>query len=122
VVWDVYARQSLDNADGIERQIEDCTREIERLGGIVGKLYLDNDESANSKRKTRRDYRPEYRRLMADVAAKAGRAFVAQDQDRLMRDIREGEDLIDLVERPAAGWCSPAPGRSTSAGRTAACR
>jgi len=98
VVWDIYVRQSLADADGIERQIEDCTREIERLGGVVGNVYPDDDESANSKRRHRADYRPEYRRLMADVAAGASRAFVAQDQDRLMRDVREGEDLIDLVE------------------------
>src|SRR3712207_2537791 len=99
VVWDIYTRQSLDNADGIDRQVEDGTQKIDRLGGVVGRTYIDNDESANSKRRGRADYRPEYRRLMADVAAGASRAFVAQDQDRLMRDVREGEGLIDLVEK-----------------------
>jgi site-specific DNA recombinase len=97
--WDIYARQSIDSADGIDRQVEDCTREIERLGGRLGRVYRDNDESAHSRRRHRADYRPEYQRLMADVAAGVCRAFVVQDQDRLMRDVREGEDLIDLVER-----------------------
>lgn len=99
LVLDVYARQSIDNADGIERQIEDCTREIERMGGTVGHLYVDNDQSAASEKKRRKGYRPEYRRLMVDVAAGASRGFVVQDQDRLMRDVIEGEDLIKLVEQ-----------------------
>lgn len=99
LVWDIYARQSMDNADGIERQIEDCQRAILARGGTVGHLYIDNDESADSRKKKRADYRPEFQRLMGDVAGGRTRAFMVQDQDRLMRDVREGEDLIDLVER-----------------------
>lgn len=99
LVWDIYARQSADDADGIERQIEDCTRAILSRGGTVGQVYIDNDESADSRKKTRKDYRPEFRRLMNDVAEGRCQAFCGQDQDRLMRDVREGEDLIDLVEK-----------------------
>lgn len=95
-VWFIYARQSADHADGIDRQVEYCTQEIQRMGGIVGGIYADNEETADTKK--RRYARPDYRRLMRDVASGSVRAFVAQDQDRLLRDIREGEDLIDLVE------------------------
>lgn len=96
-VWDIYARQSADHADGVDRQIIYCTQEIERMGGRVGTIYTDNDETANTKKA--RYSRPGYKRLLASVAAGTTRAFVAQDQDRLLRDIREGEDLIDLVEK-----------------------
>lgn len=95
-VWDVYARQSADYADGIDRQVAYCTREIEAMGGTVGTIYTDNDETADAKKK--RYSRPGYKRLLAAIASGACKGFVGQDQDRVLRDIREGEDLIDLVE------------------------
>lgn len=96
---DIYARQSIDHADGIARQIEDCTREIHRRGWRVGRIRKDNDKSADSSKRQRSDYRPAYVELMRDMAAGAVQAVVVQDQDRLMRDVREGEDLIDVVQK-----------------------
>jgi site-specific DNA recombinase len=59
----------------------------------------DNDESADSKRRHCADYRPGYRELLADMEHGATDVVVAGAQDRLLRDVREGEDLIDLVNR-----------------------
>ncbi len=93
----LYLRQSKDvegTRAAVDRQLEDCERLCERMGWDVVRTYTDNDVSASSKKP-----RPAYKALFADVKAGACDVIVAWAQDRLLRDVREGEDLIDLVER-----------------------
>src|SRR4051812_15935400 len=94
-----YCRQSRDNEDGIDRQRIQITELCERLYGDAHTIawYLDNDETADAKK--RRRSRPNYTRLFADAEAGAGDVIAFQTTDRLLRDVREMEDFLDLVER-----------------------
>jgi site-specific DNA recombinase len=93
----IYARISQDadgTALGVNRQQEDCQREAERRGWDVVQSYVDNDVSA-----TRSKIRPEYQRMMSDVASGHINALVVWDIDRLTRTPRELEDVIDLADK-----------------------
>lgn len=92
----VYARISKDDGSalGVARQIEDCTREAERRGWQVTHVYTDNDVSASDGKA-----RPEFQRMMREVDAGRLKAIVVWDADRLSRDPRENEDLIDRAEK-----------------------
>jgi DNA invertase Pin-like site-specific DNA recombinase len=91
---------------GITRQKEDITALTERLGGEVAKWYPENDTSAYKKRRIRlpngrsvwRVYRPEFRRMLADYEDGNIDGIIFYDIDRLARQPRDLEDLIDLVE------------------------
>ncbi|MCF6745700.1 recombinase family protein [Blastococcus sp. KM273128] len=97
----IYARQSKDNADGIDRQIEDCRRLLAREGidPDSARAIVDNDVSASSGKR-----RPGYDGELIPEVEAGGRSVlvVAQTQDRLLRKPREMEDLVDLVERTGA--------------------
>jgi DNA invertase Pin-like site-specific DNA recombinase len=100
---------------GVERQREDTEDTRARLRwGAFAKIYKENDTSAFKKRKvTRPDgsvdwvvLRPKFRLLLADLAAGVIDGVVFYDLDRLVRQPRDLEDLIDVVEyvqRPAVG-------------------
>jgi site-specific DNA recombinase len=93
----VYARISEDRDGeglGVERQIRDCLKEAERLGWTVTDKYVDNSVSAYSAKP-----RPEYNRMIRDVEAGHCNAVVAYDLDRLSRNPREIEHIIDLAEK-----------------------
>jgi site-specific DNA recombinase len=92
----VYARISKDDGSalGVARQIEDCTGEAERRGWQVTHIYTDNDVSASNGKA-----RPEFQRMMREVDAGRLKAIVVWDADRLSRDPRENEDLIDRAEQ-----------------------
>ncbi len=93
----LYLRQSRDVENtraAVDRQLDDCERLCQRNGWDVVRIHTDNDTSATSRKP-----RPAYQALFADVQAGACDVIVAWAQDRLLRDVREGEDLIDLVER-----------------------
>jgi site-specific DNA recombinase len=64
-----------------------------RHGRPVEGIYVDNDLSAYDRSKPRKDYQ----RLLTDIAAGQAGAIAAFDIDRLTRDMREGEDIIDLA-------------------------
>jgi DNA invertase Pin-like site-specific DNA recombinase len=91
---------------GITRQKEDITGLAERLGGEVAEWYPENDTSAYKKRRIRlpngrsvwRVYRPEFRRMLADYEDGKIDGIIFYDIDRLARQPRDLEDLIDLVE------------------------
>ncbi|GAA0659464.1 hypothetical protein GCM10010193_07920 [Kitasatospora atroaurantiaca] len=116
-----YLRTSSDRFGleaGVDRQQEDTedTRRHLRWGPFA-KIYKENDTSAFKKRKITRDdgtidwvvVRPQFRRLLADLADLVGGvidAVIFYDLDRLVRRPRDLEDLIDIVEhtqRPAVG-------------------
>jgi len=91
---------------GITRQKEDITALAEKLGGEVTEWYPENDTSAYKKRRVRlpngrsvwRVYRPEFRRMLADYEDGKIDGIIFYDIDRLARQPRDLEDLIDLVE------------------------
>ncbi|GAA1708671.1 recombinase family protein [Streptomyces yatensis] len=100
---------------GVDRQQEDAEDTRQRLGwGPFAKIYKENDTSAFKKRKVIRDdgsidwvvIRPKFRELLADLASGVIDGVVFYDLDRLVRQPRDLEDLIDIVEyvqRPAVG-------------------
>lgn len=93
----LYTRISLDDlgdGQGVARQEQDTRAEAVRRGWEVHDIYCDNDVSA-----TRSKHRLQYERLLADVRAGVINAVVFWDADRLTRTVREGEDLIDLVDQ-----------------------
>jgi len=93
----IYARISQDadgTALGVNRQQEDCRAEAELRGWEVVQTYVDNDVSA-----TRSKVRPQYQRMLSDVASGHINALVVWDIDRLTRTPRELEDVIDLADK-----------------------
>ena len=91
----IYLRQSIDR-DGeglaVARQREDCLA-VCRERGWEPAEYLDNDRSAS------RGFRPDYRRMLADIESGVIGAVVTWDLDRLHRRPAELESFIDLADR-----------------------
>jgi site-specific DNA recombinase len=79
---------------GVERQEPPCRQLCERLGWDVAEIYVDNDLSAFTGAQ-----RPGYQRMLDDAKAGCLDAIVAWDADRLTRQPKENEDLIELAER-----------------------
>lgn len=88
----IYARQSLDKEEGIDRQITRCEREAARRGWTVSKVYRDNDVSAYK----RRGAKTQWAQMLQD--ARSGRVthLIAVDLDRLIRSIQDLAILIEL--------------------------
>jgi site-specific DNA recombinase len=80
--------------NGVARQEEDCRALCTRLGWQVAAVYADNDVSAYSGKP-----RPEWNRLLADIAAGNVDAICCWHVDRLTRTQRELEDVIDLHDK-----------------------
>jgi site-specific DNA recombinase len=94
----IYVRISEDRSGaglGVEQQERDCRTLADRLGLVVRKVYCDNDISASS---YSRKVRPAYRRLLRDIQADPA-DIVCMHTDRLYRQPRELEDLVDAVEK-----------------------
>lgn len=92
-----YTRLSDDregNALGVGRQREDIEAKAGSLGWKVVGFYEDNDITADPRKKQR----PEFQRLMAHMTAGTIKRVLCYDQDRLVRDMRELEDVVDAVE------------------------
>lgn len=117
----VYTRISQDRdgqAAGVGRQEADCRALCERNGWDVAGVYVDNDVSAfGSKR------RPEYERLLADLAERTVNAVVVWHPDRLTRRPVELERLIEVLEATGAKAATVMSGDydlATSSGRLVA--
>ena len=117
----IYARISNDPLGlerGVNRQIEDARTRAAQLGwGDDIELYVENDTSAFRKRQVTlldgttgyRVIRPVYRKALADLQSGAIDGLLVWDIDRLARETRDLEDLIDIVvhtRRPARGVTS----------------
>jgi site-specific DNA recombinase len=92
----IYLRQSRDrdgNELAVSRQREDCLALCAERGWTPVE-YLDNNLSASSRSVSR----PRYREMLADVKSGLVQGIVAWDLDRLYRQPRELEDLIDLAD------------------------
>jgi site-specific DNA recombinase len=91
---------------GITRQREDILARAGQLGAEICEWYTENDTTAFKKRRIRlpngrsvwRVYRPEFRRMLADYEDGKIDGIIFYDIDRLARQPRDLEDLIDLVE------------------------
>ncbi len=79
---------------GVKRQAEDCQALAARYGWQVAEVYVDDNRSAFSGRE-----RPEYRRMLDDLAAGRRDGVLAWHTDRLHRSPLELEEFIDIVDR-----------------------
>ncbi len=111
----IYARISSDRPDdngalrglGVADQERDARDLAKRLGWKVERVVTENDTSAFARRKvtlpdgTRamRVIRPGFREVLDDLTHGRADALIALDLDRAVRDPRDLEDLIDVVEQ-----------------------
>jgi site-specific DNA recombinase len=108
----IYVRISDDSAGegkGVARQETDARAHTASHGGTVARVYVENDTSAYKKSRLRRTddhgrpyfvyrvIRPVFAELLADLRSDALDAAVVYDADRLARDPRDLEDLLDVV-------------------------
>ncbi|MCC9310433.1 recombinase family protein [Kitasatospora sp. RB6PN24] len=125
---------------GVTRQREDVEALAARLGWTIAKVYTENDTSAYKRSRIRkpdgrsvwRVIRPEFRQMLQDYEDGVIDAIIVYDLDRLARQPRDLEDLIDLVDhfkrrrvRAAGGPCAlagHAAWRPVPAARRAAVR
>lgn len=95
---DIYLRITADlegRGLGVERQQQDALEFAKRKRWTPGVVHIDNDVSAS---RYGRKPRTAYRALLERIKANACDRVVIWDIDRLLRQPRELEDLIDLVE------------------------
>jgi len=96
----IYCRISKDSDDtrlGVERQEKDCRKLCAERGWIVVDVYCDNDISATDPKKKR----PEYDRLLKDIANARVDAVAVYAEDRLHRRPAELETFVAACD--AAG-------------------
>ncbi|MFE4409155.1 recombinase family protein [Streptomyces sp. NPDC056821] len=118
-----YARISLDR-DGEELGVERQRRDYRQVAGVrpgweVARDYIDNDVSAFK----RNVVRPEFEQLLVDLQSGVIDGVIAYDLDRLARQPRDLERLIEVFEeRPDLVFCTITNDidLSTSDGRTMA--
>lgn len=95
----IYARISRDEEGdglGVTRQVEDCTRLISQRNWEVAATYIDNDVSAYQ----RSVRRPEFERMLSDLIAGTTEGIVVYDLDRLARQPRDVERVVDAYDEP----------------------
>jgi DNA invertase Pin-like site-specific DNA recombinase len=91
---------------GVARQEADARALADRLGWAVGETIVENDTSAFKRRqvklpdgsKAMRTVRPGFRRALSLLETGEADGLLAYDLDRVARDPRDLEDLIDVVE------------------------
>ncbi|WP_406382720.1 recombinase family protein [Streptomyces sp. NBC_01618] len=118
-----YARISLDK-DGEELGVERQRRDYRQVAGVrpgweVARDYVDNDVSAFK----RNVIRPQFEALLTDLESGVIDGVIAYDVDRLARQPRDLERLLDVFEaRPNLVFCTVTNDLdlSTSDGRTMA--
>jgi DNA invertase Pin-like site-specific DNA recombinase len=96
----LYLRESESDDLGIERHYQDLTA-LCRQRKWSWTVYVDNGFGASgrmpgSTRKVKD--RPRYQHMMADIEAGERQAIAVWDSDRLVRQQREAEDVIDLAD------------------------
>jgi site-specific DNA recombinase len=101
----IYLRISKDRnglGEGVERQLEDdlalCGRNgwDESNGWERPEIYMDNDTGAS--RWSKKQVRPDYDRLIADVESGYLNAIATYHPERLYRKVRTLMDLVPLIE------------------------
>ena len=89
----IYARQSIDLSEGIERQLERAQRLAEQRGYTVVAEWIDNDTSASKSRS-----KAAWPRMLDALREGDADVVIAVDIDRLVRSLR---DMLDLMESGA---------------------
>lgn len=92
----IYARISRDRVGaglGVARQIEDCLKLVQQLGGVVTATYEDNDISAYSGK-----HRPGYQGLLRAMRDRQIDAVIVWHGDRLHRSMGELEEYGAVSE------------------------
>jgi len=92
----IYARISRDVTGeglGVERQLAECRKLAARRGWVVAEEYVDNDISAYSGKA-----RPQYERMLEDVAEGRRDAVIAFHTDRLTRRPVELEHFMQVCD------------------------
>lgn len=95
----IYVRQSLDKSGGgaaVARQLGECRDLIARNGWTEAEVYCDNDTSATNGKP-----RPQWQRLLGDLAAGRHDVLVCWHTDRLYRRLRDLVDLVEIAEARA---------------------
>lgn len=95
---------------GIKRQTEDIQGIADREGIKEVIFYTENDTSAHKKRRVTlpdgsiglRVIRPKFRKMLEDLQSGVIDSIIIYDLDRLLRQPRDLEDLIDIVEMTGA--------------------
>ncbi|MFF0117329.1 recombinase family protein [Streptomyces prasinus] len=93
----IYTRISRDDEGdglGVARQRQDCERLADLRGLSVAKIYEDNDVSAYK----RNVLRPEFELMLSDLTAGLIDGVVSYDLDRLARQPKDLERLIEVFE------------------------
>jgi site-specific DNA recombinase len=114
----VYCRISQDRDGsglGVERQERECRLLADRLGWVVSEVLVDNDLSGSGKVK-----RPAFQELLAGLRQRRWSGLVTYAQDRLTRNMRELEDVLEALEEGGAQVASVTGGNvdlATPAGR-----
>ena len=117
----LYARISQDRngeQEGVTRQVDACRDLAERRGWTVVAEHVDNDVSAYSGKK-----RPGFLALLDDMRSGLVEGVVVWHPDRLTRNPRELEDLLDVIEKRGLQVASVTSGDvdlSTTSGRAVA--
>jgi site-specific DNA recombinase len=117
----IYCRISRDRtgeAAGVRRQEAECRALAEHRGWDVAAVFVDDDVSAFSGK-----FRPEYRRLLADIRDGKVDAVIAWHPDRLYRRMVDLEELIAIIERTDVQVATVSAGNvdlGTPAGRASA--
>jgi DNA invertase Pin-like site-specific DNA recombinase len=96
-----------EDAKGVGRQEDDCRDRATRLHWGIGEVVVENDTSAFKRRKVKlpdgttglRVVRPGFRRVLELLASGQADGLLAYDLDRVARDPRDLEDLIDVIEQ-----------------------
>jgi DNA invertase Pin-like site-specific DNA recombinase len=99
--WGVYCRISRARRTdgkletlGVDRQEPPCRALVERLGGTVAEVYVDNDESAFN------GHRPRFEDMLRDLDSGRIKGVATWAHDRLSRDPdKDNVRILELVER-----------------------
>lgn len=107
----IHARRSLNRADersgSVRRQIADGHKLAEGIGAEVVKIFDEDDTSAFAKRmvtlpdgrRVRRNVRPIWQELLTWLYEGRIDVLIEYDLDRAMREPRDLEDLIEIIEQ-----------------------
>lgn len=96
-----------EEARGVGRQEADGRRKADDLGWSIAEVITENDTSAFKRRRVMlpdgttalRTVRPGFRSALDKLASGVRDGLIADDLDRVARDPRDLEDLIDVVEQ-----------------------
>lgn len=91
----IYARQSVDEEQGISQQLAESEAECDRRKWLVTRRYQDNDTSATKER----GESTEWARMLTDIRGKAINVVMVTETSRLARRLEDAVDLFKLGVR-----------------------